>query len=80
MGPQSFSNKKPKNDTVTIAQTASTVLNINAVRIKATAGASGEMKKNNVDAVIFVLNLAQPLNASFDIIVNSAVVWVYRGI
>jgi hypothetical protein len=70
---QSFSNWKPKNDTVTIAQTASTVLNINAVEIKATAGPIDNGKRLT-GAVDFVLNLAQPLNASFtDIIVNSAV-------
>ena len=70
---KSFSNWTPKNDTVTIAQTASTVLNINSVEIKATAGPIDNGKRLT-GAVDFVMTLAQPLNASFtDIIVNSAV-------
>ena len=70
---KSFSNWTPKNNTVTIAQTASTVLNINAVEIKATAGPIDNGKRLT-GATDFVLTLAQPLNASLtDIIVNSAI-------
>ena len=70
---KSFSNWTPRNDTVTIAQTASTVLNINSVEIKATAGPIDNGKRLT-GAVDFTMTLAQPLNASFtDIIVNSAV-------
>lgn len=69
---KSFDSWTPKDDTITIAATGATVLNINAVQINATIGPINNGKRNS-GATDFHINITQPLGASFtETLVNSA--------
>ena len=69
---KSFDLWTPKDDTITIAATGATVLNINSVQINATIGPIDNGKRNS-GATDFHINITQPLGASFtETLVNSA--------
>ena len=71
-GAKSFDSWTPKDDTITIAQTGATVLNINSVQINSTIGPINNGKRNS-GATDFHINITQPLGASFtETLVNSA--------